>query len=64
MWIGSFLVLLGVFTNISAYLKYAKRLEKLKNNDSLFDSKWSSGSVIALVLAIIGVVMIIYLFSF
>lgn len=64
IWIGCLLVLLGVGVNISASLKYSKRLKQLRDNKFLDEGKWSFGRLIAVILAVIGFIMAIYLLTF
>lgn len=64
IWIGSLLVLLGVGVNISASIKYSKRLKQLREDELLDEGKWSFGRLIAVILALIGFIMAIYLLTF
>jgi putative membrane protein len=64
IWIGSLLVFLGVGVNISASLKYSKRLKQIRENKFLDEGKWSFGRLIAVILALIGFIMAIYLLTF
>jgi putative membrane protein len=61
LWIGLGLVTLGVIVNLLAGLQHARFLRRLSRGEPYHAPGWSLGIVISVVLAVLGLVMVLYL---
>ncbi|HET9240617.1 MAG TPA: DUF202 domain-containing protein [Oligoflexus sp.] len=61
LWIGIFLVMLGSLVNITAGFRYVRDLDRLKQGKALPLPRWPMERIIALLLALIGLIMAIHL---
>lgn len=61
LWIGIFLVILGSLVNITAGFRYVRDLDRLKQGKALPLPRWPMERIIALLLALIGLIMAIHL---
>ncbi|MBC8104090.1 MAG: DUF202 domain-containing protein [Cytophagales bacterium] len=62
LWLGVCLVVLGGAVNLVAARQHLQALDRLKRGESLFPPPLSPGVLLALSLAILGIVMTVYLF--
>ena len=63
IWVGIALVVLGVVVNVSAAVKHCRTIRRLEKGQRLKFSPLSLGTVIAFLLAILGLWMAFYLLS-
>ncbi|WP_437204836.1 YidH family protein [Planctomicrobium sp. SH664] len=61
LWAGTALLILGVVVNIAATIKHRRELQRLSEGLPLPASFFSLGTVVALILAAIGLLMAVYL---
>jgi putative membrane protein len=61
LWIGTGLVLLGVAVNLLAAFEHRRFLHRIDQRQPYVAPRWSLGVIVAVVLAIIGVGMAVYL---
>lgn len=61
LWIGTTLVILGVTVNVSAAVRHWRTIERLQRNEPLRFNRFSMGFVVALFLAILGLLTATYL---
>ena len=61
LWIGTTLVLLGVVVNISATFRHWRTVGRLSRNEPLRFGQLSLGIIVAVFLAVLGLVTAAYL---
>ncbi len=62
LWFGTALVLLGVVVNVSAAIHHMRLIARLRRGTWTFDRPSRSGIAAALLLAVAGLVVAVYLF--
>jgi uncharacterized membrane protein YidH (DUF202 family) len=60
--VGTALVILGVGVNLLAALQHYRILQRLNRGEPYQAPAWSLGIAVSLVLAVLGMVMVVYLF--
>jgi putative membrane protein len=61
LWVGTTLVLLGVAVNLLAAFKHVKTVRRLDRGEAIRFSPVSLGTVVAVILGVLGLVVAIYL---
>jgi uncharacterized membrane protein YidH (DUF202 family) len=61
LWVGTTLVLMGVAVNLFAAIKHVKTVKRLDRGETLRFSPVSLGTVVAVVLAVLGLLVAVYL---
>jgi putative membrane protein len=61
LWIGTTLVLLGVLVNLLAAVQHVRFLQRLERGEPQPITKWPLGVVVAVILALVGAGMAVYL---
>lgn len=61
LWVGTALVLLGVAVNLFAAVKHVKTVQRLERGETLRFNPISLGTVVAVVLAALGLLVVVYL---
>lgn len=61
LWLGTALVVLGICVTLCAAFQHKHVLERLKRGEDYIPPRWSLGLIVAVVLAILGAVMVAYL---
>jgi putative membrane protein len=61
LWIGTGLVVLGVAVTVLAALQHRHILQRLNRGQDYVAPRWSLGLAVAVLLAILGAAMVIYL---
>ncbi len=61
LWVGTALVLLGVVVNVCAALKHYHAVARLDRGEPLRFRPMSLGNIVALLLALLGLVVAVYL---
>lgn len=64
LWVGTTLVLLGVVVNVCAAIKHYQAVSRLDRGEPLRFRPLSLGNIVALVLALLGVIVAVYLVFF
>lgn len=62
-WVGTALVALGVLVNVAAAIQYGWRMRTLARGQTLRPRAVSLGTVVAVVLAALGLLMAVYLLT-
>jgi putative membrane protein len=63
LWFGTALLLMGVVVNLSAAIRHARLVHRLRNGTWTPDRTSRSGSAIAIALALAGVAVTVHLLS-
>jgi putative membrane protein len=63
LWIGTALVLLGVLVTVLAAVEHASFLRRLQRGEPYCLPRWPLGIVVAVVLAVLGAGMTVYLIA-
>jgi putative membrane protein len=63
VWIGGVLILLGVAVNVSAALNHVRLMRRLLRGETYQPNLWSFGTLVALLLSALGLLMAAYLFT-
>jgi len=63
LWIGVILVVVGVAMNLLATLSHVRTMGKLHRGDPITPTAWSAASLLALMLAALGLAMAVYLLA-
>ncbi len=61
IWIGTAMVVLGAATAVMATAQYLRFLDRLARGEPYTPSRWSMGVICALMIAVIGGIMGVYL---
>lgn len=61
LWFGTALIVVGVAVNVIAAWNHVRGVEKLNRGEAAFDRASPTGIAVALLLAVIGIAMTIYL---
>jgi putative membrane protein len=61
LWIGVAFVLLGIAVSVIAAMQHARFLGRLERGEPYRPPRWSLGIIVAVVLAVLGVGMTVYL---
>ena len=61
LWVGTTLVLLGVAVNLLAAVKHVSTVRRLSRGETLRFNPVSLGTVVAVVLAVLGLLVAVYL---
>jgi putative membrane protein len=61
LWVGTALVVLGVGVNLWAAFKHKHTIGRLRRGQALHFSPWSLGTIIALLMGLVGLAMAVYL---
>ena len=61
LWIGAGMILLGIAVNVMAAVEHVGFLRRLKTGEPYQPPNWSLAVLAAIVLAVIGIGMVIYL---
>lgn len=61
LWIGVLLVTSGVLINLISSFRYAREMKRLRAGFNLIETDWPLGRIVAIGLAIIGIIMVGYL---
>jgi putative membrane protein len=59
--VGTTLVILGIVVNILAAVKHWKDIRRLERGETLQTTPWSLGMIVAILLALLGLLMATYL---
>jgi putative membrane protein len=61
LWVGTTLVILGVAVTVAAAIKHWHTLRRLERNQPLQFKPWSLGTIVALILSLLGLLTATYL---
>jgi putative membrane protein len=61
LWIGGALVVLGVVVNLATAIQHVRTIRRLLRGEPYVVSVWSAGVVVAITLAVLGLLLTAYL---
>jgi putative membrane protein len=63
LWIGTALIVLGVASTVLAGVRHVRFLRRLERGEPYRPAVWSPGVVVAVILAVVGLGMAVYLLA-